>query len=65
MPDWDVLVVGAGPAGSSAAQAAAEGGARVLIVERRPVVGVPVQCAEFLSRRVAMDLRLPKAAIAQ
>jgi len=65
VPDWDVLVVGAGPAGSSAAQAAAEGGARVLIVERRPVVGVPVQCAEFLSLRVAMDLRLPKAAIAQ
>jgi digeranylgeranylglycerophospholipid reductase len=63
--DWDVLVVGAGPAGSSAAQAAAEGGASVLVVERKPVVGVPVQCAEFLPRRVAMDLRLPKAAIAQ
>lgn len=63
--DWDVVVVGAGPAGSSAAQAAAEGGARVLVVERRLVVGVPVQCAEFLPRRVALDLRLPKAAIAQ
>ncbi len=63
--DWDVLVVGAGPAGSTAARGAAEGGARVLVVERRPVVGVPVQCAEFLPRRVALDLRLPKAAIAQ
>lgn len=31
---WDVLVVGAGPAGSSAARAAAERGARVLLVDR-------------------------------
>jgi geranylgeranyl reductase family protein len=31
---WDVLVVGAGPAGSSAARVAAEGGASVLLVDR-------------------------------
>ncbi len=31
---WDVLVVGAGPAGSSAARTAAEGGARVLLLDR-------------------------------
>ena len=31
---WDVLVVGAGPAGSSAARVAAEVGARVLLVDR-------------------------------
>jgi geranylgeranyl reductase family protein len=31
---WDVIVVGAGPAGSSAARTAAEGGARVLILDR-------------------------------
>ena len=30
---WDVLVVGAGPAGSTAARVAAEGGARVLLVD--------------------------------
>jgi len=43
-----VLVVGAGPAGSSAALAAAGQGLRVLMVERRPVVGVPVRCAEYI-----------------
>jgi geranylgeranyl reductase family protein len=31
---WDVLVVGAGPAGSSAARVAAEGGASVLLLDR-------------------------------
>ena len=31
---WDVLVVGAGPAGSSAARVAAEGGASVLLIDR-------------------------------
>ena len=46
-PTYDVLVVGLGPAGSSAAAAAARAGARVLGIERRRQVGVPVQCAEF------------------
>lgn len=41
-------MVGAGPAGSSAALRAARKGARVLVVERRPVIGVPVRCAEYI-----------------
>lgn len=44
----DILVVGAGPAGSSAARAAAWEGAHVLLAERRPVVGLPVRCAEYI-----------------
>ncbi|MBK1692900.1 geranylgeranyl reductase [Ectothiorhodospira mobilis] len=48
MPSVDVLVVGLGPAGARAAAAAAARGARVLAVERRPRIGVPVQCAEFV-----------------
>ena len=46
----DVLVVGLGPAGSSAAAAAARAGARVLGVDKRHEVGLPVQCAEFIPR---------------
>jgi geranylgeranyl reductase family protein len=62
---WDVLVVGAGPAGSRAAEAAARGGASVLLVDRKDKIGVPVQCAEFLPKRVVLDLEVPQDAIAQ
>lgn len=48
MERYDVVVVGAGPAGSLAARAAAEGGATTLLVDHRPELGHPVQCGEFL-----------------
>jgi geranylgeranyl reductase family protein len=49
VPDaCDVLVIGLGPAGSSAAQGAALAGARVVAIDRRKEIGVPVQCAEFV-----------------
>lgn len=43
---YDVVVVGAGPAGSTTARHAARGGARVLLLEKDREVGVPVRCAE-------------------
>ena len=48
MEQFDVVVVGAGPAGSLAARAAAEGGATTLLVDHRPELGHPVQCGEFV-----------------
>jgi digeranylgeranylglycerophospholipid reductase len=39
---FDVVVVGSGPAGSVTARFAAQAGAKVLMIERRAEVGVPV-----------------------
>ncbi len=52
MPEnnYDVIVVGAGPGGSSAAMAAAKKGRKVLLLEKHPIVGYPLCCAEGISK---------------
>lgn len=47
---YSVVVVGAGPAGSTAARFLSEMGHDVLLVDRKEVVGEPRQCAEGLFR---------------
>jgi digeranylgeranylglycerophospholipid reductase len=49
---YDVVVVGAGPAGSVTARTAAENGLEVLLIERNAEIGVPVKCAEGVSREI-------------
>jgi digeranylgeranylglycerophospholipid reductase len=49
---YDAVVVGSGPAGSVTARFAAQAGAKVLIIERRAEVGVPVLCGEGISQKV-------------
>lgn len=46
----DVLVVGLGPGGSTAARYAALGGASVIAIDKRAEIGVPIQCAEGVSQ---------------
>ncbi|MGI0128954.1 MAG: geranylgeranyl reductase family protein [Thermoplasmata archaeon] len=55
MEETDVLVVGAGPAGSTAADRLARHGHDVLVVEEHARIGLPVQCAGLVSQRV-LDL---------
>lgn len=47
---YDVHVIGAGPAGSFAAYTAAAKGAKVLLSEEHPKVGMPVACSGLVSK---------------
>jgi geranylgeranyl reductase family protein len=61
----DMLVLGLGPAGASAAAQAARAGLRVLAVDRRAEAGVPVQCAEFVPALMGQETAAAPAAFRQ
>ena len=48
---YDIIVVGAGPAGSMAGRFAAEQGVSVLILEKDRDVGYPVRCGEAANKK--------------
>ncbi len=58
-PRYDVVVVGAGPAGSSTARYAAMGGCSVLMIEKRQEIGSPVRCGEGIARHFLEDVKVP------
>lgn len=49
--EYDVVIIGAGPAGCVAARFVAMAGYSVLLLEKRPVVGAPVRCGEATGSR--------------
>lgn len=55
----DVLVVGAGPSGCSAARAAAAAGAETIFIDKKAEIGVPVQCAEAIGEYLLPYLPYP------
>jgi len=61
----DILVVGAGPAGSSAASEAAKFGAKVLLIEKKRIIGEPVQCAEFIPKLIFSEVEISHDSIIQ
>lgn len=61
----DILIVGAGPAGASAAISAANLGARVVIAERREKIGIPVRCAEYIPAQLLGEMDMGKDFIVQ
>ncbi|MEM7815491.1 MAG: NAD(P)/FAD-dependent oxidoreductase [Candidatus Aenigmatarchaeota archaeon] len=57
---YDIVIVGGGPAGSSAAMTAARAGLKVLMVEKRAEIGSPKRCGEGLSRSALERMGLDK-----
>lgn len=51
MDQYDVAVIGAGPAGSMAAKYATKAGARVALLEEHATIGWPVHCAGLLGTK--------------
>jgi len=56
--NYDVVVVGAGPAGSAAAGACAAAGLKTLCIEEHGTIGYPVQCAGLLSNAAFAECRV-------
>jgi digeranylgeranylglycerophospholipid reductase len=55
---YDVVVVGAGPAGSAAACECAQQGLKTLCIEEHGTIGYPVQCAGLLSTAAFAECRV-------
>ncbi|MDD1672979.1 MAG: NAD(P)/FAD-dependent oxidoreductase, partial [Methanomicrobiales archaeon] len=60
---YDVVVVGAGPAGSAAARACAEKGLTTLCIEEHGTIGYPIQCAGLLSIAAWEECRVSRRSI--
>jgi len=65
-PTYDVLIIGAGPAGGSAAWHCAQNGLKTLVLEEHQAVGEPVHCGECLSQVACdrMGWKLPAETVA-
>jgi digeranylgeranylglycerophospholipid reductase len=57
--EYEVIVIGAGPAGSVAAARLAERKVDVLLIEKRQEIGSPVSCAEAVSKDGISEFVVP------
>jgi geranylgeranyl reductase family protein len=61
--DCDVLVIGAGPAGSTAAVELAKAGRDVMLVDRKLVIGEPVACAGYIPAWITQHIKVDRECI--
>ncbi len=59
IPIYDLVIIGAGPAGSTTARVAATLGLRVLVVDKRQELGAPIQCSGAVSRHALEETGVP------
>lgn len=57
--EYEVVVVGGGPAGLRTSWKLAEKGVKVLCIDKKQEIGVPVRCGEGISKKVFKDLNIP------
>ncbi len=65
MQRCDILIIGAGPAGSAAARSASSLGIQVILIDKNQVIGEPLCCAEFVPRIFRNEYPFPEHLIAQ
>lgn len=61
--NYDVVVIGAGPAGSRTARLLADRGYRVVILERDAAVGLPVHCTGVVSAECMQRYDIPESLV--
>lgn len=57
--NYDVIVIGGGPAGCETARLIAEKGYKVLVAEEHRKIGEPIQCAGLVSQRTLIAAAVP------
>ncbi len=62
---YDLLVIGAGPAGTTAARAAAREGLKVLAIDKKAAIGEPVQCAGYVPKLIRREVSFDGECIIQ
>lgn len=53
--EYDLVVIGSGPAGATVARIAAERGLSVLLIDKKQELGAPIQCSGAVSRHALVD----------
>ena len=61
--DYDVTIVGAGPIGSTLAYELAKEGINVCLIDKKKLIGLPLQCAGIVNKRVLNYNQIPSELI--
>ncbi len=56
--NYDIVVIGSGPGGSTTARYAAKNGLRVLLIDKRQELGAPIQCSGAISANALENVEI-------